>query len=185
MRHTRRALVTCVQAFALPFSSRLLRLLCEVSAIVLAPRLVGENLDGWWLTVGLSIGIMLLVSFVVIGVGPRTMGRQHSVTLLLLVSGPLQVITKFLGPIPQLLIVLGNALTPGKGFSDGPFSTETELRELVDMAEASSVIEDIERKMIHAVFELGDTTVREVMVPRNDVLYRSEEHTSELQSLMR
>src|SRR3546814_60014 len=43
--------------------------------------------------------------------------------------------------------------------------------ELVDMAEASSVIEDIERKMIHSVFELGDTTVREVMVPRNDVLY--------------
>ncbi|HEY9565870.1 MAG TPA: hemolysin family protein [Nocardioides sp.] len=149
----------------------LLRLLCEVSAIVLVARLVSENLDGWWLTVGLSIGIMLLVSFVVIGVGPRTMGRQHSVTLLLLVSGPLQVITKFLGPIPQLLIVLGNALTPGKGFSDGPFSTETELRELVDMAEASSVIEDIERKMIHSVFELGDTTVREVMVPRNDVLY--------------
>src|SRR3546814_19994388 len=64
----------------------LLRLLCEVSAIVLVARLVSENLDGWWLTVGLSIGIMLLVSFVVIGVGPRTMGRQHSVTLLLLRS---------------------------------------------------------------------------------------------------
>src|SRR3546814_11170661 len=77
----------------------LLRLLCEVSAIVLVARLVSENLDGWWLTVGLSIGIMLLVSFVVIGVGPSTMGRQHSVTLLLLVSGPLQVTHKFLGPI--------------------------------------------------------------------------------------
>ena len=73
--------------------------------------------------------------------------------------------------MPQLLILVGNALTPGKGFREGPFSTETELRELVDLAEASAVIESGERKMIHSVFELGDTTVREVMVPRNDVVY--------------
>jgi CBS domain containing-hemolysin-like protein len=76
-----------------------------------------------------------------------------------------------LGPLPKLLIVVGNAITPGKGFREGPFSTETELRELVDLAEASAVIESGERKMIHSVFELGDTTAREVMVPRNDVVY--------------
>ena len=76
-----------------------------------------------------------------------------------------------LGPIPRLLIVLGNAITPGRGFREGPFSTETELRELVDLAEASAVIESGERKMIHSVFEFGDTIVREVMVPRGDVVY--------------
>ncbi len=76
-----------------------------------------------------------------------------------------------LGPIPRLLILVGNALTPGKGFREGPFSTETELRELVDLAEASALIESGERRMIHSVFELGDTTVREVMVPRNDVVF--------------
>ncbi|HET7356957.1 MAG TPA: hemolysin family protein, partial [Nocardioidaceae bacterium] len=46
-----------------------------------------------------------------------------------------------------------------------------ELRELVDLAEASSVIESGEREMIHSVFELGDTIVREVMVPRTDVVF--------------
>ncbi len=45
------------------------------------------------------------------------------------------------------------------------------MRELVDIAEASELIEADERKMIHSVFELGDTTVREVMVPRGDVVY--------------
>ena len=75
------------------------------------------------------------------------------------------------GRCPQLLILLGNAITPGKGFREGPFSTETELRELVDLAEASAVIESGERKMIHSVFELGDTIAREVMVPRTDVVY--------------
>ncbi|WP_067432888.1 hemolysin family protein [Nocardioides jensenii] len=149
----------------------LLRILCEVAAIVLVTRLVSSNVDGWWPTLLLSIGSMLVVSFVAIGVAPRTLGRQHAITVALLCAAPIQWVTRILGPIPQLLIMVGNALTPGKGFSDGPFSSETELRELVDMAEASSVIEDGERKMIHSVFELGDTTVREVMVPRNDVLY--------------
>ena len=60
---------------------------------------------------------------------------------------------------------------PGPGFREGPFSTETELRELVDLAEASAVIESGEREMIHSVFEFGDTIAREVMVPRGDVVY--------------
>jgi CBS domain containing-hemolysin-like protein len=114
---------------------------------------------------------MLVVSFVVIGVAPRTLGRQHNERIALLSAAPLSAITAILGPIPRLLILVGNAITPGRGFREGPFSTETELRELVDLAEASAVIESGERKMIHSVFELGDTTVREVMVPRNDVVY--------------
>ncbi|GGO78828.1 hemolysin family protein [Nocardioides deserti] len=149
-----------------------LRLLCEVAAIVLVTLHIDEAVDGaWWASVLLTIGIMLVVSFVVIGVAPRTLGRQHSETVALYSAGPLMALSKVLGPLPRLLIVVGNALTPGKGFREGPFSTETELRELVDLAEASAVIESGERRMIHSVFELGDTTAREVMVPRNDVVY--------------
>ena len=115
---------------------------------------------------------MLLVSFVVIGVGPahrRSPARRDGRPARR--PAPLSFVTPILGPLPQLLILLGNAITPGKGFREGPFSTETELRELVDLAEASAVIESGERRMIHSVFELGDTTTREVMVPRTDVVY--------------
>ena len=148
-----------------------LRLFCEVSAIVLVTLFVARRTDGWWATVLISVGVMLVVSFVVIGVGPRTLGRQHATPVALGSAGPLKAITTILGPLPRLLILVGNALTPGRGFSEGPFSTETELRELVDMAEASAVIESGERKMIHSVFELGDTSVREVMVPRPDIVF--------------
>ena len=75
-----------------------------------------------------------------------------------------------LGPITRLLILIGNALTPGHGFRHGPFTSEAELRELVDLAERDRLIEDDERQMIHSVFELGDTFVREVMVPRPDMV---------------
>ncbi len=149
-----------------------LRLLCEISAIVLVTLQIDEAVDGsWWVSVLTAIGVMLVVSFVMIGVAPRTLGRQHSESVALLSAGPLAVFTSVLGPLPRLLILVGNAITPGRGFREGPFSTETELREMVDIAEASALIESGERKMIHSVFELGDTTVREVMVPRNDVVF--------------
>ena len=160
-----------------------LRLLCEISAIVLVAMVVSESVDGsWWPSVLITIAGMVVVSFVVIGVAPRTLGRQHSETVALLSAGPLRAFTSVLGPFPRLLILIGNAITPGRGFREGPFSTETELRELVDMAEASAVIESGERKMIHSVFELGDTTAREVMVPRNDVVYI--EHFKNLRQTM-
>ncbi len=54
---------------------------------------------------------------------------------------------------------MGNALTPpGKGFRNGPFASEIELRELVDMAQERGVVADEERRMIQSVFELGDTS---------------------------
>jgi CBS domain containing-hemolysin-like protein len=148
-----------------------LRIACEVGAIVLASHLAGDRIGGWWQPLLAAAAVMIVVSYVMIGVAPRTLGRQHSESVALLSAPPLLVVTRVLGPLPKLLILLGNAITPGKGFREGPFSSETELRELVDLAEASSVIEEGERKMIHSVFELGDTTAREVMVPRNDVVF--------------
>ncbi len=150
----------------------LLRLACEVAAIVLATRQFFDLYDGRWApTIATTIAAMLVISFVVIGVAPRTLGRQHAERMALLAAAPVSMVTTVLGPVPQLLILLGNTITPGRGFREGPFSTETELRELVDLAEQSAVIESGERRMIHSVFELGDTIAREVMVPRNDVVY--------------
>jgi CBS domain containing-hemolysin-like protein len=149
-----------------------LRLFCETSAVVLVTLEILRWFDGErWPTILTTVAVMLVVSFVVIGVAPRTLGLQRSDRVAPTAATVLTFATKILGPIPQLLILVGNAITPGRGFREGPFSTETELRELVDYAEASSVIESGERAMIHSVFEFGDTIAREVMVPRGDVVY--------------
>ena len=74
-------------------------------------------------------------------------------------------------PLSRLLILIGNAITPGRGFREGPFSSEVELRELVDMASDRGVVDAGEREMIHSVFELGDTIAREVMVPRTEIIW--------------
>ena len=149
----------------------LLRMVAETSSIVLVALVVARNIDGMWQQVLLAVGVMVVVSYVLIGVAPRTVGRQHSERVALLTAGLVISATRVLGPIPQLLILIGNAVTPGKGFSEGPFASEAELREMVDLAEESMLIESDERKMIHSVFELGDTIVREVMVPRPDMVF--------------
>jgi CBS domain containing-hemolysin-like protein len=148
-----------------------LRMLCEITAIVMVAEVAFGLFADTLVAVLVTVGTMLVIQFVVIGVGPRTIGRIHSQRVALISSGFVVLFTRILGPLPQLLIVLGNILTPGRGFSEGPFSSEAELRELVDLAEASQVIESGERQMIHSVFELGDTIVREVMVPRTDVVF--------------
>ena len=162
----------------------LLRLAAEITAVVLVAVVCLELIDTLWIAVLAAAGAMLVVSFVVIGVAPRTLGRQHAEQVALSTAGPLLTITRVLGPLPRLLIMLGNALTPGRGFREGPFATEAELRELVDIAEAGRVIESGERQMIHSVFELGDTIVREVMVPRTDVVFiESNKTLRQFQSL--
>jgi len=152
-------------------SMLLLRVLAETAAIVLAALIVSSHVEGLWKQIAISVGIMVIVSYVLIGVGPRTLGRQHSERIALVTAAPVSLVTDLLGPLPHVLIMLGNVLTPGKGFSEGPFASEVEVRELVDLAAASSVIESGESKMIHSVFELGDTIAREVMVPRTDIVF--------------
>jgi len=149
----------------------LLRLVAETAATVLLTVALARLITPVWAGVLTAGAIMVLVSYVFIGVGPRTLGRQHPYELGVAIAAPVRALATLLGPLTRLLILLGNALTPGKGFRQGPFSSEVELRELVDMASTSGVVDETERKMIHSVFELGDTLVREVMVPRPDVVW--------------
>ncbi|WP_375000283.1 hemolysin family protein [Aeromicrobium sp. CTD01-1L150] len=149
----------------------LLRVLCETASIVLVAIVVADHVEGLWAQLGITVAIMAVVSYVLIGVGPRTLGRQNAEAIALASAGPAVVLTALLGPLPKLLILIGNALTPGRGFREGPFASEVEVRELVDLAAATSVIETDESKMIQSVFELGDTIVREVMVPRPDLVF--------------
>jgi CBS domain containing-hemolysin-like protein len=160
----------------------LLRMVAETASIVLVALVVAANVLGMWQQVLIAVGVMVVVSYVLIGVAPRTLGRQHSERVALATAGLVIALTRVLGPLPQMLIVIGNALTPGKGFSEGPFASEAELREMVDLAEESMLIESDERKMIHSVFELGDTIVREVMVPRPDMVFI--EHNKTLRQTM-
>ncbi len=148
----------------------LLRIICEISATVLLAAYFYRSVSRDWALFA-TAAIMVVTSFVVIGVGPRTLGRQNAYTISLISALPLQAISVLMAPISRLLVVLGNMLTPGRGFRNGPFASEIELREVVDLAQQRGVVAADERRMIQSVFELGDTPAREVMVPRTEMIW--------------
>ncbi|MDX6307136.1 MAG: magnesium and cobalt exporter, family [Nocardioidaceae bacterium] len=144
---------------------------CETTAIVIVAKVVTGLVSPAWLGILVAAVVMIVVSYIAVGVGPQTVGRKHYERVALTFAAPMAALSLVLGPLAQVLIMLGNAVTPGKGFREGPFASEAELRELVDLAEQSAVIQSGESKMIHSVFELGDTLAREVMVPRIDMVF--------------
>jgi CBS domain containing-hemolysin-like protein len=149
----------------------LLRLICELTATTLVALVAVDTYGAGWRAALVTAGAMTLVSFVVVGVAPRTVGRQHAYAVGRATAPLVRWLGRALNPLASLLILIGNAVTPGKGFPEGPFGTQVELRELVDLAEQRGVVEHGEREMIHSVFALGDTIAREVMVPRTEMVW--------------
>jgi len=143
----------------------------ELSATVIVAEALVERFDSLATAMTVAVLAMLLLSYVVVGVGPRTLGKQHAGRWIVPASIASVIMAKILGPVTAILIANGNAITPGRGFKTGPFANEAELRDLVDQAHERGLVEESEHEMIHSVFELGDTLVRELMVPRTEMVW--------------
>jgi CBS domain containing-hemolysin-like protein len=149
----------------------LARTVAEMIATTLVAVVCERQLPAAWEAVLIAGVGMALLHYVVVGVGARTLGRRHADRVALASAGFVLWLTAASGPLPRVLIGIGSALIPGKVARDAGFTSEAELRDLVDRAEERQVIESRERDMIHSVFELGETLAREVMVPRTDMVW--------------
>jgi CBS domain containing-hemolysin-like protein len=147
----------------------LLVLVVQVVAVALVAVVVAQYLDG-----RLAVAVVAIVAaaalFVGAEVAPKTLAVQRTEAVALRTSRWVLLFARPLSPVASLLIWAGNVIAPGKGLKQGPFVTEDEIREMIDVAESDEVIEESERAMIHSIFELGDTVVREIMVPRPDMV---------------
>jgi CBS domain containing-hemolysin-like protein len=149
----------------------LLKVLGLVAATVLATGLAIDNFDILGETI--AIVAMTLAVFVIAEVGPKTFAIQHTDRAALFVARPVFIVGRVLNPLGRALIIVANALIsplPGRTLPRGPFITEGEIRHMANVAEEEDEIEEGERELIHSVFEFGDTVVREVMVPRPDMV---------------
>ncbi|MEA2828780.1 MAG: magnesium and cobalt exporter, family [Actinomycetota bacterium] len=148
----------------------LLLLLCHLGAASIVSLLAEQ----WAGALGVALGILfeVVVIFVLAEAIPKTFAVQHPDRAALRVAPFVSAIIKF--PLVRLLswvlIGLANVLVPGKGLKTGPFVSESELLATVDVATEGEVIEREERRLIHSIIEFGDTVVREVMVPRPDMV---------------
>ncbi len=120
---------------------------------------------------------MTIALFVFAEVTPKTFAIQQTDRVGLLTAPILVFITRLVGPFAKGLLRLANVLMPGKGLKQGPYITEQELRASAEVASEEGEIEDEEKELIHSIFEFGDTIVREVMVPRPDIVAIEHDRT--------
>jgi CBS domain containing-hemolysin-like protein len=148
-------------------------LLVLLGAQLGSATLVGVLMERLLGPIGVVVGTVVEVAvfFVFAEVAPKTYAIQHTERAALRVTPVLHFLTTFppLRLLSRGLIGLANVVLPGRGLRQGPFVTEEEIRTMADVAAEEQAIESQERRLIHSIFEFGDTLVREVMTPRPDM----------------
>jgi putative hemolysin len=115
---------------------------------------------------------MVLLLTVLGEVLPMTLAVEHPQRFSALADRPVAFLSRALAPVRTVLgglAALTLRLVGSERQAGEPAVSEEELRTLVDVGAREGVVERTEREMIHRVFELEDTSVREVMVPRLDM----------------
>lgn len=146
-----------------------LRIVAETIAAVLVTIGFATFIGEWWWVLLMSAGIMIGVSFIAVGSSPRSVGRAHPRAMLATFDWLIRGVRIVTGPLADGLVALGNRVTPGRS-SSASFSSEEQLLSMVDEATELDVLEEEDRELIHSIFEFNDTIVREVMVPRTDMV---------------
>ena len=142
----------------------------NIAASAIATSLAIEYFNSYG--VAFATGGMTLLILTFGEITPKRIAIRHAERTSLLVAGPIASISFILYPISKVLNALTDPVIKLSGGEDreNPLVTEEEIKTLVDVGEREGVFEEAEREMIHRVFELGDTIVRELMTARTDMI---------------
>jgi putative hemolysin len=123
--------------------------------------------------VAIGVAVNVVLFFVLAEAVPKTYALLHPVKGATITARPIELLVRFwpLRIASNALIKLTNIIVKGEGLKQGPFIGEQEFLGIVEAAAQDSVIEHEERELIESVIEFGDTVVREIMVPRPDVVF--------------
>ena len=145
------------------------RIISETTAAVLVTLAFESIFEQWWISLLVAAALMTAVSFVLVGTSPRSVGRMHAKGILRLSAPLVHFLRVILGPLARGLVVLGNKVTPSRARS-AAVASEEQLLSIVDEATELDVLEEDDRELIHSIFEFNETVVREVMIPRTDMV---------------
>ncbi len=154
----------------------MLTLLVQVGASAIATGLA-LNI-GLPVATAIATGAMTFLIFIFSEMAPKTYATNHTERVAMAVAPVVNLLSVVFYPLVRMLILISNGVIRifgGKTIKEGPFVTEGDIKALVSAAEEQDVIEEEEKKLIHSIFEFGDTLVREVMIPRTDMVMLDEE----------
>ncbi|MDP1808248.1 MAG: hemolysin family protein [Actinomycetota bacterium] len=119
-----------------------------------------------------ATGVVTLAIFIYAEMIPKTLAVNNPERVALLVVKPVMWMTRIVYPLAYIFIRIANFFVKilGGKIARRPFVTEEEIKMMVSVGAEEAAIEEEEKEMIHSIFEFGDTIVREVMVPRPDMV---------------
>jgi putative hemolysin len=136
-----------------------------------AATLLGTQLlpHGWGLLGDLGVSFALSILLLIFAeVTPKTLAIRYAERIALFAARPVDALATALRPVIWFITLVARLLT-GRHGAHKPYVTEEELLTILSVSEEQGVIEEEEREMIHGIIEIGDKSVREVMVPRTDI----------------
>ena len=143
-------------------------IMASSAATLLAIRLYQDRVPEWLVSLALSLAVLVLCE-----ITPKTISLQRAERVALRMARLVSGATWVMRPVVFVLTAITRLILRmlgGKTQVRGPFVTEEELKMLVSVGEEEGVLEEEEREMIHGIFEMGDMRVRELMVPRTDLV---------------
>lgn len=149
-------------------------LFLQLTCYLVAATVLGAVADSY-LGLGGLVLVMIVALFVVYIVAvaiPKTWALQHTDRAALTTAPLVRALVRFppLRWLTRGLIGVANVILPGKGRREGPSISEEELLAFAEAAVSSDAIDADEQALIESIIEFGDTIVREVMVPRPDMV---------------
>jgi putative hemolysin len=122
--------------------------------------------------VAVTVAVLSLIAVLFGLFVPRAIAARHAQGTLLLLAFPLELITWVTRPIVTVLFRMTQVIVrPFGGTAPQPgVVTEDQIRALIETGQAQGVLERKEQEMISSIFEMGDKTVADVMVPRTDIV---------------
>lgn len=114
-------------------------------------------------------------------IGPKSVAAERPESFSLIVARPISWLSKALYPVVNIFIHIAEtffvrATREGRR-RPSPFFSADEIKTILSLSEEQGVIEEDERDMLHSIFEFGETVVREIMVPRTDMICLNAEAT--------
>ncbi|WP_366181475.1 hemolysin family protein [Actinomyces timonensis] len=145
----------------------------DMLAAVLVTLAVAGLLTSWWQVLLAAAAVNGVLLGLVVGISPRRLGRRDPEGALLVLAGLLRRVDALGAPWRWLESHFGRASTLTE--AEAREAVTQDLREMIDEIGESESIEDEDREMMRSVVELGQTLVREVMVPRPDMVTMEED----------
>jgi gliding motility-associated protein GldE len=148
----------------------IINIVAATVAALVTSRLLGEAGKVAWLAFIVQVAVVTLVILMIGEILPKLTAIRDPLKWSLRMSGMIRIVAAGLYPVVAVLLPFTDSIARMLGVERRRlWVSEDEIKTLVEVGEEHGVLEKSEKEMIHSIFEFGDTTVREIMVPRMDM----------------